>query len=262
MNYFFLTLIISSSCFYFLNYLFKKNQIFIDKVKISDHKKFTKEKNVPFTGGIFVLFAIFYTLDDFNLINLSILFLIFLLGIFSDLNKITSPVIRILIQSLLILIYIVINDLVVTNTRINIFDNILNNYNLIAILFTFFCVIVLVNGTNFIDGVNNLASGYYFIIFLNLIFLTNITEINIDQYFLFQILTFLAIFLIFNFFSQSFLGDNGSYLLGFFIGFYLITFYENQNSISPYYIILLLWYPAYENLFSIIRRLFFEKKKS
>ena len=69
MNYFFLTLIISSSCLYFLNYFFKKNQIFIDKVKISEHKKFTKEKNVPFTGGIFVLFAIFYTLDD--LINKS-----------------------------------------------------------------------------------------------------------------------------------------------------------------------------------------------
>ena len=77
-----------------------------------------------------------------------------------------------------------------------------------------------------------------------------------------QILSFIIIFLIFNFFSQSFLGDNGSYLLGFFVGFYLISFYINQNNIiSPYYIIVLLWYPAYENLFSIMRRLFFERKK-
>tara|TARA_Y100000816_G_C26097196_1_gene580847 strand:- start:1051 stop:2100 length:1050 start_codon:yes stop_codon:yes gene_type:complete len=261
LNYFFLILIISSIFFYLLNYSFKKNQIFIDKVKISEHKKFTKENNVPFTGGIFFLFAIFYLLESFNLVNFTILFLIFLLGVFSDLNITKSPVTRILIQSILILIYLVVNDLVVTNTRINIFDNILKNYKLISVLFTFFCVIVLINGTNFIDGVNNLASGYYFVVFLNLIFLTNITDINIEQYFLFQFLFFLGIFLIFNFFSQSFLGDNGSYLLGFFVGFYLIAFYINQESISPYYIILLLWYPAYENLFSIVRRLFFERKK-
>ena len=261
MNYFFLILVILSICFYLLNYLLKKHEILVDNIKFSDHKKFTKEKNVPLSGGMFFLFVIFYLSESFNFINFTILFLIFLLGIFSDLNKITSPINRILIQSLLIISYIAANDLVVINTRINLFDNILHNYKFVAVLFTFFCVMVLINGTNFIDGVNNLASGYYFVVFLNLIFLTKIIELNIDQYFLLQILIFITIFLIFNFFSQSFLGDNGSYLLAFFIGFYLIAFYVNQNNISPYYIILLLWYPAYENLFSIIRRFFFERKK-
>ena len=33
-----------------------------------------------------------------------------------------------------------------------------------------------------------------------------------------------------------------------------LDFYSNNDSISPYFICLLLWYPAFENLFSIIRR--------
>ena len=262
MNYFFLILVVSFICFYLLNNSLKKYKILVDNIKFSDHKKFTEENNVPFSGGIFFLFVIFYLSESLNYINFTILLLVFFLGIFSDLNKITSPMYRILIQSLIILSYIVVNDLVVINTRIDLFDDILNNYKIVAISFTFFCIIVLINGTNFIDGVNNLASGYYFVVFLNLIFLSKMIELNIDQYFLIQILAFIMIFLIFNFFSQSFLGDSGSYLLGFFVGFYLISFYINQNNIiSPYYIIVLLWYPAYENLFSIMRRLFFERKK-
>ena len=34
----------------------------------------------------------------------------------------------------------------------------------------------------------------------------------------------------------------------------MIKFHQNYSNISPYYIILLLWYPCFENLFSIIRK--------
>ena len=34
----------------------------------------------------------------------------------------------------------------------------------------------------------------------------------------------------------------------------------SDNKISPYFIANLLWYPAFENLFSILRRLFYNKK--
>ena len=34
----------------------------------------------------------------------------------------------------------------------------------------------------------------------------------------------------------------------------LINFHQNFNNISPYFIISLLWYPCFENLFSIIRK--------
>ena len=99
-------------------------------------------------------------------------------------------------------------------------------------------------------------------IFIILIFLNlNNPDLIIDQNILFKILLSISIFLFFNFFSLTFLGDSGAYLLAFFSGFYLIELYNNQINLSPYFIVLIFWYPAYENLFSIIRRLFFEKKK-
>ena len=51
-----------------------------------------------------------------------------------------------------------------------------------------------------------------------------------------------------------FLGDNGSYLIGFLFSIYLIRIHQINPGVSPYFIILLLWYPCFENLFSIIRK--------
>ena len=45
----------------------------------------------------------------------------------------------------------------------------------------------------------------------------------------------------------------GSYLISLFVGYYLIKISSLDILISPYFISLL-WYPAYECLFSIIRK--------
>ena len=67
--------------------------------------------------------------------------------------------------------------------------------------------------------------------------------------------------MIFNFFTKSFLGDGGCYFLAFIVGIFAIEFVNSNENISPYFIALILWYPAFENLFSILRRIFFLKKK-
>ena len=51
------------------------------------------------------------------------------------------------------------------------------------------------------------------------------------------------------------MGDSGSYLIGFFFGYFLLSIYENNQLFSPYFVALLLWYPAFEILFSILRKL-------
>ena len=63
---------------------------------------------------------------------------------------------------------------------------------------------------------------------------------------------------IFNSINKLYLGDSGSYLLGFIFGFELINYF-NQNLISPFFVILLLWYPCFELLFSIFRKLNFNR---
>ena len=56
------------------------------------------------------------------------------------------------------------------------------------------------------------------------------------------------------------MGDTGAYILGFFYGYLLIKIYSDYQIFSPFFVILLLWYPCFENLFSIIRK--FQLKKS
>ena len=67
--------------------------------------------------------------------------------------------------------------------------------------------------------------------------------------------------LIFNLSGYLYLGDSGSYLLSLFTGFFLIEFSNANPAISPYFIIVLLWYPCFELLFSMIRR-FLKKKET
>ena len=55
--------------------------------------------------------------------------------------------------------------------------------------------------------------------------------------------------------NKLFLGDSGSYLIAFVMGYLLINFSNINQPVSPYFVACMLWYPAYENLFSIIRKL-------
>ena len=50
------------------------------------------------------------------------------------------------------------------------------------------------------------------------------------------------------------MGDSGAYLISILMGTFLINFSSNNFTISPYLIIIFLWYPCFELLFSMIRR--------
>ena len=50
------------------------------------------------------------------------------------------------------------------------------------------------------------------------------------------------------------MGDSGAYALGLIFSFILIKLHEYNDQISPFFILLLVWYPSYELLFSIIRK--------
>ncbi len=102
--------------------------------------------------------------------------------------------------------------------------------------------------------------GYYILILLIITKLNFFYFIELNENFFFQLLALLLIVYFFNLFGKLFLGDNGVYLISIFFGFYLIKIYLSNQFISPYFIALLLWYPAYETLFSLIRK--FRKKIS
>ena len=147
------------------------------------------------------------------------------------------------------------------NSRIIYLDYLLSNFYF-NLFFTIFCFLVLINGSNFIDGLNGLSIGYFFLIFLSILLLKTkyggeLIGINIFYY----LAIISGIFLIFNFFNKCYLGDNGIYFVSALVGYFLIEF-SNQNlkQISPIYVVSILWYPAFENLFSIIRRTYGNSK--
>jgi UDP-N-acetylmuramyl pentapeptide phosphotransferase/UDP-N-acetylglucosamine-1-phosphate transferase len=246
-------------CFSFLLsvYFFKKKRLL--NFSGNNHQKFTSSLQIPLIGGLIVLFAVIFFIPFFNIVTKTTFLLILLVGLFSDLKYLNSPRARLFFQFIIVLPFLIIENLQLVNTNIFFLDLLLQNYYF-SILFTLFCFLIIINGSNFLDGINLLVSGYYLsitlIIFIlngkNFIFLDNISIINI-------IIT-LLILLFFNIFNKLYLGDNGSYSLGFLYSYILVNFYIQNTFVSPFFIILLLWYPGFENLFSISRRFF--KKKS
>ena len=215
------------------------------------HQKFTSNLKIPLTGGV-VLFLSFMALEiNINIKILCLLF--FFLGFISDLKILSSANIRFLIQILLIIFCILFLGLEIKNTRIQILDSLLeiNSFN---IFFVGFCIIIIVNGTNFLDGINLNVIFYYLLINIVLLYLSFEYKFSLDYESLIFISMSLIILAIFNYKNYLFLGDNGSYLLGFFYSIVLIDFYNFNQSISPFFIILLLWYPSFEILFSILRK--------
>ncbi|MDC1033564.1 hypothetical protein OAQ48_05325 [Candidatus Pelagibacter sp.] len=218
---------------------------------------FTGIKKVPLTGGIFIL--IFSSIIFFKLGYLYVIFifLIFLIGLLSDLNFITSVKIRFLVQLLIVGIFVYILEISIGSTRILYLDLILTNKTF-SLVFTIFCLMIVINGSNFIDGLNGLVLGYYISVFGILIKLNLFQEINIDNFTLIYFGSVLIYLYFLNILHKLFLGDSGAYLFGLVFGILLIKIYQQDQIFSPFFIVLLLWMPCFENLFSIIRKFFYK----
>ena len=235
----------------FINKFLLKNNILINETG-DLHQKFSSKSSVPLTGGIFIFLGFLFYYDgiySFILFSLAIL----ILGILSDLKLIRSAKKKLLLQIFFILFYIIYNDVQLSDTRIDFLDMILRN-NYINYFFVTFCILIIVNGSNFIDGMNTLCIGYYLLI-TSIIYYLKLSDLisieNISILYLFIVLLFAFII---NLKNKFFLGDSGAYLIGFIFSILLINIYKWNPGLSPFFIILLLWYPSYENLFSIFRK--------
>ena len=234
-----------------LSLIFKKKGIFLN-YSGDIHQSFSNKKNVPLAGGFFILIPIIFFLNNF-FINCFVV-LIYLIGFFSDRKVLVSPKIRFLIQCLLILLFVIIFDIKINSSRVALFDIILNN-KIFSIFFSAFCLLIIINGSNFIDGLNGLLISLSIIILLMLNKLNLVDNSVISDQSINLIIFILLLLLLLNVFNVLMLGDSGAYLLGFFMGFIIISSHMKNPDISPYFFISLIWYPCFENLFSIIRKL-------
>ena len=221
------------------------------------HQSFAIKNAVPLTGGILILLSFYYEFFEFKEL-LFFISMLFILGIISDLKIIKSSSLRFLFQLIIIISYVYFVYLQIHDTRVQIIDRFLNNYYF-NLFFVTFCILIVVNGSNFIDGMNSLTTTYYIIVLGILFKLHYFNNLIFQENYFYMMQIFLIILMLLNFKSKVFLGDSGSYILGFVFSISLINIYLDNSDLSPFLIVLLLWYPCYENLFSILRKFNFKK---
>ena len=235
-----------------LNFLFNKKNL-LQSLTEDKHQKFVEKKNIPLTGGIVIILSSLFIINFKFQIFYFIFIFIFIIGLLSDIKYLKSAKKRFLLQILTIFLFVVYYDLSISNVRVFFIDFFLE-YKFFSYIFVSFCLLIVVNGSNFIDGLNGLILGYYSTIITVILYLGLAENFYNLESFLINYLIVLIYLLIFNFMNKLYLGDSGSYFLGLVSGVLLIILYNNVKNISPFFIVLLLWYPCFENLFSILRK--------
>lgn len=256
MNFFFV-IFISFIIFFFINNYLKNRNLLVN-YKGQKHQKFLGSKDIPLSGGIFLAYSIIVLFGYYNFFLSLFIFLIFCVGFASDTNFLSSPKLRLLIQSSIIICFVLILDIKINETNFLLLDKLLENIYF-RYFFSVFCLLILINGSNFIDGLNGLLLGYFSLIISIIVYLNSFLYFGIEKNMIVLLLSSLIYLFILNINNKLFMGDSGSYTLGLICGFFLIKLYEFNDEISPYFIVLLLWYPCFENLFSIIRKFSFKK---
>ena len=246
-------ILISSSIIYLSRYLG-----YFDK---PNKRGFHKVPTIN-TGGliIYLFFLSVISHGEFNYnieLIVSIGFFICLTGFIDDrisLNP-SSKIILLIIPS----IYLILNGISISDLGQYEY---LGNLELgkFKIPFLLLAIGLLINATNYIDGIDGLLLTFFLSCLIYYIFLIDDTKtINLLRFFV--VASFLN--LILNLLSSKnklkvFSGDSGSLFIGFFISFMTIELYNSFN-IHPAILIWPLWYPVYDFLFVSINRLINKK---
>ena len=176
------------------------------------------------------------------------------LGGFIDDRKNIRPITK--------LIIIFIPSIYLLNNGISITD--IGEYEYIGLInlgkfsipFLVLAIGLLINATNYVDGVDGLLLGLFITSLVYYLFLVDSIEV---QNLLKLLLIPVVINFIFNIIPHKtsikfFSGDCGSLFIGFFLSFLTINLYKEFN-IHPTYLIWPLWYPVYDFLYVSINRL-------
>ena len=134
-----------------------------------------------------------------NYVLLISIILLYSLGILSDINYLSSPSKRIILQSLLVLGFVLGSDLTIITLSIDALDRLLD-FQVIKILFILSCFLVLINGFNFLDGINTLVLGNFLICLISIYYVSIEFDLSLNFMIIEKLLVILSIIFIFNFF--------------------------------------------------------------
>ena len=251
--------------------------IFFDKIKLfhinldnPDGKRKLHKKPIPLAGGIIiflnlVIYFIFLSSNQ-NVLLSEIIFtnykdliiffvtslLIFSLGFLDDKLNISASK-KFLIISIIIILNLIFDDNL--NIKIIRFSFLEKNFELSQyyIIFTCFCFLVFLNAFNMFDGINLQSSFYSIIIFLSILLFYNnslIAKIILISIFAYSYL---------NIRNKSFLGDSGSLLLAFIIGYFFIKLYNRELINHTDEVVIYMLVPGIDLVRLFFKRLFLKR---
>lgn len=234
-NFLFFIILIFINLIFLIN--FEKIKFFHINLDYPDSERKLHKKSIPLAGGIIIflnlLFSLFYLnfnedliFDEFYfdgrndlILFLISSFLIFLIGFFDDRLNL-SPSLKLILVSIVILGLLMLDNKLSINVIKFSFINKTISLSQYTALFTCFCFIVFINAFNMFDGINLQSSLYSLIVFLSiLIFYSNSFLIK-------TLIISLVAYSYLNFKNKSFLGDSGSLLISFIIGYLFIKLYN------------------------------------
>jgi len=175
-------------------------------------------------------------------------------GFLEDLTKQVSPYSRLLFAFGAAAVGFVLLDGRITDLDLP-GDDFLFRYQVFAFGFTLFAVGGFAHATNIVDGMNGLMGFTATAILAAIAWVAYLTG---DQAVLNAALILAAAtlgFLMWNFpRGVIFAGDGGAYFLGFAIAELAVLLVHRNSEVSPWFALLVLWYPVWETIFSMYRR--------
>ena len=212
---------------------------FSNKLRLIDYPTKIKNHTEPTPAvGWLIFFFIYLTiylqlflnfkLNDFYHYLTFFSFLIFLIGYFDDLND-NNPYFKSFIFILIVFVFLFFNqEILIKKINISFVNSVYEISTSYSYIFTILCFWLLMNSFNLTDGLNGIAISYALIIFISIFLIFNLN--NFDYFIVLNFIIILFFSLIFNLKNKIFLGNNGAYLISFFIGVFLIKFYNESLS--------------------------------
>ena len=251
--------------------------IFFDKIKLfhinidnPDGKRKLHKKPIPLAGGIIIflnliIYFIFLSNNQNALLNENIFnnyidlvvffitsLLIFSLGFMDDKFNI-SAFKKFLIISVIIILSLCFDDTL--NIKIIKFSFLEKSFELSQYhtIITCFCFLVFLNAFNMFDGINLQSSIYSIIIFLSFLYFYN--DSLIVKIMLISIFTYSYL----NMKNKSFLGDSGSLLVAFIIGYFFIKLYNLELIDYTDEVVIYMLVPGIDLIRLFFKRLFLKR---
>ncbi len=226
---------------FILNFIFlinfSKIKFFHLNIDRPDKKRKFHSKPTPLAGGTIIFFnLIFYwliyqfygkSLDDeiffkdnysFNLF-IFVCLVVFLLGFIDDRINLKANFKFVVISLIVVVLLLLDENLIINEIEFSFYKRIFN-LNHYSIFFSAFCFLVFINAFNMFDGINLQSALYSLLIFFCIIFYYS------DSLLIRILIISLVFFSYLNYKNKTFLGDSGTLLISFIIGYVFIKLYN------------------------------------